>query len=227
MQSIVINENNELIDGQRRIKAYIRLRRSAIPFYRVNLKEIVLGGFHANTNRKDFTTSERVVISNAVEDFLRKHSRGVGRPRSNKKSGENTIRRGGLSPDSTNEESENNMVNLTTFSGRIRDNVSRHFGISRNTLEKEKEIVHAAERNPESFGELRRKVDLKKISIDKAFREIQKQIKKAQILASVRNTTNNALSDDIILLNGDFREQSKTISNDSIDLIFTDPPLRC
>ena len=32
------------------------------------------------------------------------------------------------------------------------------------------------------------------------------------------------MSDAIILLTGDFREQSKTISNDSIDLIFTDPP---
>jgi ParB-like chromosome segregation protein Spo0J len=53
MQPEVINENNELIDGQHRIKAYTRLGRSEIPFYQVNLKEIVLGGFHANSNRKD------------------------------------------------------------------------------------------------------------------------------------------------------------------------------
>ena len=93
-----------------------------------------------------------------------------------------------------------------------------------NTLEKEKEIVKAAEQDPESFDELRKKVDLKKISVDKAFHEIQKQLKKAQILESVRNTTNNISSNNITLLNGDFREQSKTIPHDSIDLIFTDPP---
>ena len=116
------------------------------------------------------------------------------------------------------------QAGLTTFSGRMKDNVSTYFGISRNTLEKEKEIVNAAEQDPEFFGELRKKVDLKKISVDNAFHEIQKQVKKSQILASVRNTTNNVPSNNITLLEGDFREQSKTIPDDSIDLIFTDPP---
>jgi hypothetical protein len=97
------------------------------------------------------------------------------------------------------------VVNLTTFSGRVKDNVSRYFGISRNTLEKEKEIVNAAEQNPELFGELVKKVDLKKISVDKAFHEIQKQIKKDQILASIRSTNNNSSSSNVTLLNGDFR----------------------
>ena len=79
--------------------------------------------------------------------------------------------------------------------------------------------------NPEVFEELRKKVDLKKISVDKVFHEIQKHVKRAEILTSVKNTTNNALpSNDITLLKGDFREHSKTIPNYSIDLIFTDPP---
>jgi 16S rRNA G966 N2-methylase RsmD len=225
LQPIVINENNELIDGQRRIKAYIQLGRKEIPCYRVNLKEIILGEFHANSNRKDFTTSERVAISKAVEEIFRKHSRAVGRPRSNQKLDKNAIQEYNLSVDSTDKESnsENNVVNLTTFSGRINDNVSRYFGISRNSLAKEKEIVNAAEQNPETFDELRKKVDQKKISIDKAYHEIQKNIKKSQLLASVRNVTNQALTNNITLLNGDFREQSKTIPDDSIDLIFTDP----
>ena len=69
LQPIVINEKNELIDGQRRIHAYTRLGRSQIPFYRVSLKEIILGEFHANFNRKEFTTSERVAICKAVEEL--------------------------------------------------------------------------------------------------------------------------------------------------------------
>ena len=214
LQPIVINENNELIDGQRRIKAYTKL----------GIKQIILGEFHANSNRKDFTSSERVVISNAIEEFLRKHSKSVGRPRSVQQSDKSTIKDSRLSPDSTNERCENNVVNLTTFSGRVKDNVSRYFGISRNTLEKEKEIVNAAEQNPESFGELVKKVDLKKISVDKAFHEIQKQIKKDQILASIRSTNDNSSSSNVNLLHGDFRQLLKTIPNESIDLIFTDPP---
>src|ERR687897_2528261 len=82
MQPIVINEKNELIDGQRRIKAFVQLGKTEIPFYQVNLEQIFLGEFHANSNKKDFTSSERVAISNAVEKYLEEHSRRVGRPRS-------------------------------------------------------------------------------------------------------------------------------------------------
>ena len=225
LQPIVINENNELVDGQRRIKAFIQLGKTEIPFYRVNLEQIVLGEFHANSNRKDFTSSERVTISKAVEKYLREYSRGVGRPRGNQKVDENTAKDNGPSLDSANTDlSKNNVVNLTTFSGRIKDNVSRYLGVTRNTLEKEKKIIEAAEQDPQRFHDLRKKVDQKKISVDKAFNEIQKQIKKAQILASVRSTINNPLSNNTTLLCGDFRQQSKSIPNDSIDLIFTDPP---
>jgi 16S rRNA G966 N2-methylase RsmD len=224
LQPIVINENNELIDGQRRIKAYIQLGIEEIPFYRVSLAQIILGEFHANSNRKDFTSSERVAISKAVEEFFSKNSKGVGRPRNVQQSDKIIIKDSRLSPVLTNEGSENNAVKLTTFSGRVKDNVSRYFGISRNTLEKEKEIVNAAEQNTELFGGLVRKLDLKKISVDKAFHEIQKQIKKAQILASIRSTNDNSSSSNVNLLHGDFRQLSKTIPNESIELIFTDPP---
>lgn len=77
LQPIVINENNELVDGQRRILAYVQLGMKEIPFYLVSLKQIVMGELHANSNRKDFTSSERVAISIAVEKYLREHSRGV------------------------------------------------------------------------------------------------------------------------------------------------------
>ena len=43
LQPIVINENNELIDGQRRIKAYVQLGIKEIPFYRVSLEANYLG----------------------------------------------------------------------------------------------------------------------------------------------------------------------------------------
>jgi 16S rRNA G966 N2-methylase RsmD len=224
LQPVVINENNELVDGQRRIKAFIQLGIKEIPFYRVSLAQIILGEFHANSNRKDFTSSERVAISKAVEEFFSKHSKGAGRPRNVQQSDKTTNKNSKLSPDSTNEGSENNVVNLTTFSGRVKDNVSRYFGISRNTLEKEKEIVNAAEKNPELLRELVKKVDLKKISVDKAVHELQKQVRKTQILASVRSTNSNSSSSNATLLHGDFRQLSKTISNESIDLIFTDPP---
>jgi 16S rRNA G966 N2-methylase RsmD len=227
LQPVVINEKNELIDGQRRIKACMQLGLTEIPVYRVNLEQIMLGEFHANSNRKDFTTSERVAISNAIEEYIRKHSKGVGRPTRTNELTENQS-----SLDSTNtlkssfeDNGKSNVVNLTAFSGRLKDNVSKYFGISRNTLDKEKKIVEAAEKDPQSFDEVRQKVDRKKISVDKAYNEIQQRIKKYETIAAVRNSRFSSSSlNNILFLQGDFREQSKTIPNSSVDLIYTDPP---
>jgi ParB family chromosome partitioning protein len=224
LQPIVINENNELIDGQRRIKAYIHLGIKEIPCYRVNLKEIILGEFHAHSNHKDLTISERVAISNKVEEVLRNHSRRVGRPNTNQNIVEISTK--GIEPslDLASADAKDNVVNLTTFSGRIKDNLSRYLGVSRNTLEKEKQIVEAAERDPVSFEDIRQKVDMKKISVDKAFKIIQKQIKKDQILASATTSQSENESQTHTLLHGDFREESKKISEGSVDLILTDSP---
>jgi hypothetical protein len=127
MQPIVINENDELVDGQRRIKAYNQLGRTEIPFYRVTLKQILLGEFHANSNRKDFTPSERVAISNAVEKYLEGQSRRVGRPRiQNHENNKAAVVAAAAinyecilnSKSNANADTKNNMVNLTTFNSR-------------------------------------------------------------------------------------------------------------
>jgi 16S rRNA G966 N2-methylase RsmD len=240
LQPIVINENNELVDGQRRIKAYTQLRRTEIPFFRVILKQIVLGEFHANSNRKDFTPSERVAISKAVEKYLEGQSRLVGRPKHSKAAvvAATTAISDDCIPNSKNNASANtinNVVKLTTFNsrshpfsfkltGRLKDNVARYLGVSRNTLEKDKKIIEAAEQAPEQFGELRKKVDQGKISTDKAYNELQKRVKRNQILASARSSTINSSLKNVVLLHGDFRTQIEKIPDSSIDLIFTDPP---
>ena len=177
LQPIVINENNELIDGQRRILAYKQLDKKEIQFYQVSLEQIIIGEFHANSNHKDFTSSERVVISNAVEKYIREHSRGIGRPRVNQKADRRITIGSKHSSNSTNPVTDNdNVVNLTTYSGRIKDNVSKYLGTTRNTLEKEKKIVEAAERDPQSFEDIRQKVDDRKISVDKGFKIITAKI---------------------------------------------------
>jgi ParB/RepB/Spo0J family partition protein len=243
MQPIVINEKNELVDGQRRIKACIRLGLKEIPIFRANLKEIALGEFHANSNRKDFTPSERVAISQAVEKILEGQSRRVGRPRSDGSTSNKVSMSTVPSAVTINDErilnlksTENNVVKLTTFSsgppssnhkltGRIKDNVAKYLGVSRNTLEKEKKLIEAAKRTPEQFEELRKRVDLGKISTDKAYNELQKQVKRNQILASAKNLASNShLQKGIMLLHGDFRQQILQIPDSSVDLVFTDPP---
>ena len=75
LQPIVINENNELIDGQRRMLAYQKLGKTEIPYFKVNLEKIVLGEFSANTLRKDWTFSEIVAIKRAIEPYERKKAK--------------------------------------------------------------------------------------------------------------------------------------------------------
>lgn len=134
IQPIVINENNELVDGQRRIRAYNQLGRTEIPVFRVDLQQTILGEFHANSNRKDFTSSERVKIAAAVDKYVLEHSRGVGRPGHNKSvSMKSTNSETGHIIDSGDVDTKNNVVNLTAFSGRQKDNVARYFGISRDS----------------------------------------------------------------------------------------------
>lgn len=72
LQPIVINENNELVDGQRRMLAYQKLGKTEIPYFKVNLEKIVLGEFSANHHRKDWTYSEMVAIKRAIEPYERK-----------------------------------------------------------------------------------------------------------------------------------------------------------
>jgi hypothetical protein len=135
----------------------------------------------------------------------------VGRPRSNITKSSKvsaatsalTIENEGI-PNLKSSKNKNNVVNLTTFSssslsstnfkltGRVKDNIAKYLGVSRNTLEKEKKIIEAAERAPEQFGELRKKVDVGKISIDKAFNELQKQVKRNQIITSARNSSSDS-----------------------------------
>jgi ParB family transcriptional regulator, chromosome partitioning protein len=62
LHPLVLNENNELVAGQRRLEACKLLGWSEVPVNIVNLKDIVKGEFHENANRKDFTISEIVEI---------------------------------------------------------------------------------------------------------------------------------------------------------------------
>ena len=75
LQPIVINENNELVDGQRRMLAFQKLGKTEIPCFKVNLEKIVLGEFSANHYRKDWTYSEMVAIKRAIEPYERKKAK--------------------------------------------------------------------------------------------------------------------------------------------------------
>jgi ParB-like chromosome segregation protein Spo0J len=195
LQPIVINNgNNELIDGQRRILAFESLGRKEIPCFKVNLQKIVLGEFSANHYRKDWTYSEMVAIKRAIEPYEREKAK------ERMLSGKPT-------------------VNLTK--GRSIDSIGKIVGVSNNTLKKAEEIVTAAEQDPEKYQSLVVEMDSKK-NVDEPYKKLINEQKREELKKSIGPEIQ--LPQDCKLFLGDFREKGKEIPDNSIDLIFTDPP---
>jgi DNA modification methylase len=203
LQPIVINnENNELIDGQRRILAFESLGKKEIPCFKVDLQKIVLGEFSANHYRKDWTFSEMVAIKRAIEPYERKKAR------ERKWTGK------------TCEESSQGR------SGRSREKVAGFVGISHDTLKKAEEIVNAVEEESELYKPLLDKMNSKKISVNKAYKILKNEKARKKLLSKPEEANPKLeIPENCKLILGDFIEQSqKEIADSSIDLIFTDPP---
>ena len=66
LHPIVVNENNELIAGVRRLEACKKLGWTDIPVHIVNLAEIRKGQIDENVVRKDFVASEIAAIYEAL-----------------------------------------------------------------------------------------------------------------------------------------------------------------
>ena len=71
LQPIGIDSGNQLVFGERRLRAFKMLGRETIPARIVNLDSLIKGELAENDCRKDFTPSERVAIGAAIEAELR------------------------------------------------------------------------------------------------------------------------------------------------------------
>ena len=105
------------------------------------------------------------------------------------------------------------------------DIVANYTGISQGQLAKEKKLVEMAN-NGNGFAvvdaqKILDKVDKRTMSVDKAFKKLQDQQERNEIINSKPVID---LPENIKLILGDCREATKEIPDNSIDLIFTDPP---
>jgi ParB family chromosome partitioning protein len=74
LHPIVINQNQELICGLRRIEAFKELGRTEIPAHIVNMEEILKGEISENVQRKDFSWEEIIEIKKTIEPEIRKEA---------------------------------------------------------------------------------------------------------------------------------------------------------
>ena len=131
LHPITINQYNKLIDGQRRILAFEKLGKTEIPCFKIDLEEIVLGEFSANTHRKDFVPSEAVRIKKAIEPYEKLKAKE---------------RQFNANPSGI--KLENNPGGNLPQGYRTRDIIAKRVGIGERTLKKAEEIVDAANQDP-------------------------------------------------------------------------------
>ena len=136
LQPIAITPSDELIAGERRMRAWSRskFRDDPIPVHVVDLDEIVRGEWSENSERKDFTPSEIVALKRAIEPKLREEAK--------ERQGARTDLRGN-SPD----------VDQPRV-GRAADKIAGFVGRDRKTVGKAEAVVQAAEAEPEKYGKL-------------------------------------------------------------------------
>lgn len=182
-----------LVDGQRRILAVQLLGWTEIDCYVIDLEEIVVGEYSANTFRKDFVPSEAVRIKKAVEPYEKQKSKE--RELAGKKPC-------GILP-----------------LGKTRDIVAKQVGFGERTLKKAEEIVDAADQDPKY------QIYVDEMDSGKPVRKVHKKmiidIKREKLIKSIPHSE---LPKNCDLRLGDFREKAKDIPDNSVDLIFTDPP---
>jgi len=73
----VINEDNILIAGERRLKALKQLGYTEIPVNKINLKEVIRGEYDENAVRKNFSMQENVAIWEAMESYKNQYDKSA------------------------------------------------------------------------------------------------------------------------------------------------------
>ena len=199
LQPIVVNQDNELIVGQRRLEACKILGQTEVSTTIVNLDDIIKGEFHENAVRKGFTLSERVAILLEIEKRRLGHR----------------------------QKKDSNLESFQTENKNKRsvDIVANYTGVSQGQLANEKKLVEMAN-NGNGFAivdaqKILDKVDKCTMSVNKALKKLQDQQERNELINSKPVID---LPENIKLILGDCREATKEIPDNSIDLIFTDPP---
>ncbi len=134
LHPIVVTPERVLIAGERRLEACKRLGMDEVPVTVVSLEEIVRGEYAENAMREDFRPSEIDAIRRALHDM-------VATPHGGDRSKVESCHLDDREP------------------GKTRDKIGAFAGVSGRTVDKIRDVVEAAEVEPEKFGHLVEEMD--------------------------------------------------------------------
>jgi ParB family chromosome partitioning protein len=149
LHPVVVDDENRLVAGYRRLLAAKKLGWKEIPVHRVSLDDIAKGEMHENLVRKNFTISEIVAIKRALEPKVREEAKRRIKEHC------------GTAPG----KKKNTRAESAQVSGETRDILAKYAGVSHDTLAKAEEIVKSAEEDPKTYGKILEDVDSGKVSV--------------------------------------------------------------
>lgn len=152
LHPVVINRDMQLIAGHRRLEALRSLGWTEIPARIIDLDDVLRAEHDENVCRLDFAPSEAVDIGRALEDREREKAKERQASGWGNHSGSDKL-------------SEPN--------GNTRDKVGKAVGMSGATYDRAKQVVEAAEQEPEKYEPLVKKMDATG-SVNAAYLQLKK-----------------------------------------------------
>lgn len=141
LHPVVVQTDKTLVAGHRRIEAARRLGWHEIAVTVIDVADLLSAERDENTERKDFTPTEAVAIGRLIEE---QHKAKLDATKSER----NRANRLG-----------NDVPNRPAVLGKTRDAAARAVGMAAEKYRQAKEVVTAAETEPERFGDLPSQMD--------------------------------------------------------------------
>ena len=209
LQPVVVDKDNRLIAGERRIQAALKLGWKEIhAFVATDLNDAVkllTAERDENTCRKDLAPSEAVAIGEVL------------RPMEQEAAKERQKEHGGTAPGKAKNTSENFSE---VIKGETDTKVAKAVGMSAPTYRKAAAVVAAAEKEPEKYAHLVEEMD-KNGKVDRSHKKMMKDQRREKAIEAAKKAS-AAIKASVHCL--DFRNTADLIKSDSVDLVFTDPP---
>jgi ParB-like chromosome segregation protein Spo0J len=221
---IVVNPKREILDGHHRYKICKELDipiKYEIKFFNNTIegKRFVID---INLKRRQLNEFQKAELAYKLEDLYKKQARL--RQLSKLKNVKNKLT---LSPPSSWSTDHNDNHNKNSIiedtKGKTIEVISKKNDLSPKTYQRARTIIENASE------EVKEKLRANKTTISKEYDKIQRDRKRQELLSQLNNiqsnNNNNFENSNYKLIYGDFIEQSqKEIGDNSIDLIFSDPP---
>jgi len=198
---LAITPERVILDGHHRWQIAQKLKLATVPCQVFKFKskeeeeEFIIT---VNLARRHLTTAQKAVLGLALLEIERKKAK------------ERQRQHGFTAPGRP----KTLPQNFGEVSGEAPDLAASKVGISGETLRKAAFVV---EKKPE----YKEKLLEGKVSVDRAYREVRKEVIRKEAQEKGKRVS---LPEDVLLLPGDFRVLSSRIPDESVNLIFTDPP---